>query len=309
MKNKILLVIVVILSCITMVVIEVKKKQDHSFFGSEAEEKEPTINVKDKEDNIKNINLEEYLIGVLAAEMPASFHEEALKAQAVASRSYAAYKIKTNQNQEYDILTDVTNQSYITKEEMQEKWASEYEFYLSKITNAVNSTKGEVMYYDNEIIEAFYFAMSNGATEDAQSVFAENLPYIKSVSSTWDNESLNNFIVKATFTKEKFCEALALENCTTININNTNRSSTNRVNKITINNQEFKGTDLRKKLNLRSTDFTIEIGEKNIDITTKGYGHGVGMSQYGANGMAKEGYTYKEILNYYYNEITVNKIV
>jgi len=306
MKNKILLIIVVILSCITMVVIEVKKKRDHSFF---APEPEPTINVKDKEDNIKNMNLEEYLIGVLAAEMPASFHEEALKAQAVASRSYAAYKIKNNQNQNYDILTDVTNQSYITKEEMQEKWASEYEFYLNKITNAVESTKKEVMYYDNEIIEAFYFAMSNGATEDAQSVFSENLPYIKSVTSSWDNESLNNFTVKASFTKEKFCEALNLENCSTITITNTNRSATNRVNKITINNQEFKGTDIRKKLNLRSTDFTIEIGDKTIDITTKGYGHGVGMSQYGATGMAKEGYTYQEILNYYYNDITINKMV
>lgn len=306
MKNKILLIIVVILSCITMVVIEVKKKRDHSFF---APEPEPTINVKDKEDNIKNMNLEEYLIGVLAAEMPASFHEEALKAQAVASRSYAVYKIKNNQNQNYDILTDVTNQSYITKEEMQEKWASEYEFYLNKITNAVESTKKEVMYYDNEIIEAFYFAMSNGATEDAQSVFSENLPYIKSVTSSWDNESLNNFTVKASFTKEKFCEALNLENCSTITITNTNRSATNRVNKITINNQEFKGTDIRKKLNLRSTDFTIEIGDKTIDVTTKGYGHGVGMSQYGANGMAKEGYTYQEILNYYYNDITINKMV
>lgn len=307
MKNKILLVIVVILSCITMVVIEVKKKQDHSFLSEE--NKEPTINVKDKEDNIKNINLEEYLIGVLAAEMPASFHEEALKAQAVASRSYAAYKIKTNKSQDYDILTDVTNQSYITKEEMQEKWASEYPFYLNKITEAVNSTKGEVMYYDEEIIEAFYFAMSNGATEDAESVFSESLPYIKSVSSTWDNETLNNFIVKSSFTKEKFCEALNLENCSNINITTINRSTTNRVNKIVINNQEFKGTDIRKKLNLRSTDFTIEIGDKNIEITTKGYGHGVGMSQYGANGMAKEGYTYQEILNYYYKDITIKKMV
>lgn len=310
MKNKILCCIVAILSCITLVVVEGKKKQDHSFFNSENEKApEPTINVKDANEEITKLNLEEYLIGVLAAEMPASFHEEALKAQAVASRTYAAYKINTSQNKNYDILTDVTNQSYITKEEMQEKWGSDYTLYLDKITKAINDTKGEVMYYNNEIIEAFYFAMSNGRTEEAKTVFQENLPYIESVESSWDNESLNNFSVKKTFTKQKFCEALNLSSCTAINISSINRSATNRVNKITINNQEFKGTDVRNLLNLRSTDFTIEINDENITITTKGYGHGVGMSQYGANGMANEGYTYQEILKHYYKDITINKMV
>lgn len=305
-KNKILLGVVIILSIVTMIVIEVKEKLDHSFFEPE---KEPTINIKTPNDTIENIDLEEYLIGVLAAEMPASFHEEALKAQAVASRSYALYKMNHNTGNSYDILTNVTNQSYITKEEMKEKWGKDYEFYLNKITNAVKDTQKEVMYYDNQVIEAFYFAMSNGTTEDAQSVFSENLPYIKSVESSWDNETLKNFIVKQSFTKQKFCELLNLISCNTINIDNINRSNTGRVNKITINNQEFLGTEIRSKLNLRSTDFNMEIEQENINITTKGYGHGVGMSQYGANGMAKEGYTYKEILNYYYKDITINKMV
>lgn len=306
MKNKILVGVVIVLSLVLIIVIEVKKKLNHSFFE---EEKKPSITIKNKDNTIENLKLEEYLVGVLAAEMPASFHEEALKAQAVASRSYAVYKIKSNVGQEYDILTDVTNQSYISKEEMQKKWQNDYSLYLEKITKAVQETENEVLYYNGEVIEAFYFAMSNGATEEAQMVFQQTLPYIKSVTSSWDNESLNNFLVKKSFSKEAFCKSLELQSCETIEITNINRSATNRVNKIVINNQEFLGTAIRKFLNLRSTDFTIEVDKDIVNITTKGYGHGVGLSQYGANGMAKEGYNYKEILNYYYKDISINKMV
>lgn len=303
MKNKILMSVVVVLSVLTLAVIS-SKKTNHSFF-----DKEETIKVKTKEERIEELKIEDYLIGVLAAEMPASFETEALKAQAVASRSYAMYKILHNENDDYDILTDVTHQSYITKEEMQKKWGNNYNFYLNKITNAVQNTKDEVMYYKNEIIESFYFAMSNGATEDAKTVFQSDLPYIKATTSTWDNESLNNFLVTTTFTKEKFCETLELEECKTIKIDNINYSASHRVNSLLINNQEFLGTKVRTLLNLRSTDFEIDIDNNEIHITTKGYGHGVGMSQYGANGMAKEGYNYKDILNHYYNGITINKMV
>ncbi len=117
MKNKILLGVVVILSLINIVVI-CTKKTDHSFFNEEEEKK---ITVKTSDNQLENLNLEDYLIGVLAAEIPASFHEEALKAQAVASRTYALYKIKTNKNENYDIVADISNQAYITKEEMKEK--------------------------------------------------------------------------------------------------------------------------------------------------------------------------------------------
>lgn len=304
MKNKVLICIVVVLSIITLAVVSKNKETNHSFF-----DQEDTIKVKTKEEKIEELKIEDYLVGVLAAEMPASFHEEALKAQAVASRSYAMYKILHNESEDYDILTDVTNQSYITKEEMQEKWGNNYSFYLNKITNAVNDTKDEVMYYNNEIIEAFYFAMSNGATEDAQSVFQTDLPYIKATTSSWDNETLNNFKVTTTFTKDKFCESLKLNECKTINIDNINYSASHRINTLEINNKPFKGTEIRSLLNLRSTDFDIDIGEDEIIITTKGYGHGVGMSQYGANGMAHEGNSYKEILEHYYNDITINKMV
>lgn len=303
MKNKVLIGVVVVLSIIALAVIS-SKETNHSFF-----DKEDTIKIKTKEEKIEELKIEDYLIGVLAAEMPASFEEEALKAQAVASRSYAMYKILHNESEDYDILTDVTNQSYITKEEMQEKWKNNYSFYLNKITDAVQDTEKEVMYYNNEIIEAFYFAMSNGSTEDAKTVFQTDLPYIKATSSSWDNESLNNFEVTTTFTKEKFCELLKLEECKIIKIDNINYSASHRINNLLINNKEFQGTEVRSLLNLRSTDFEIDVDNNEIYITTKGYGHGVGMSQYGANGMAKDGYNYKEILNHYYNDITINKMV
>ena len=304
MKNKILLGIIFILSIVLIGVVGLKKN-NHSFLN-DAEQK---IKVKTKEEEIKELKIEEYLVGVLAGEMPASFEMEALKAQAVASRSYAMYKILHNDTDNFDVLSDITNQVYLTEEEMQEKWGSEYPIYLNKIKNAISATKDEVMYYDNEIIEAFYFSMSNGATEDAKSVFEEDLPYIKPVTSSWDNESLNNFKVTTTFTKEEFCKQLNLENCQSVTIDNINYSASHRINSIMVNNKTFKGTVVRQLLNLRSTDFSFEQKNDTIQITTKGYGHGVGMSQYGANGMAKEGYTYKEILNYYYNDITINKMV
>ena len=303
MRNKILLVVVLLLGIVTGVVVRCKKKTDHSFFSQEE-----TIKVKTKEEEIQELNLETYLIGVLAAEMHASFEEEALKAQAVASRTYALYKIK-HSTEDYDIVSDVTNQSFINEEEMKEKWLDNYDYYYNRIKNAIDNTKEEILTYHGEIIEAFYFAMSNGATEDVQSVFGETLPYIKSVSSSWEDESLHNFLVNKTISKSEFCKLLQLNTCNTIQIDAINRSATHRVRTISINNKVFKGTEIRTLLNLRSTDFTIEEQNDYFIISTKGYGHGVGMSQYGANGMAKAGYNYEEILKYYYNDVELNKMV
>ena len=306
MRNKILFGIAVIL--VPFVVISFKEDKTN-FYLEEKKEEEKSISVKVKDTNTNEIikmNLEDYLVGVVAAEMPASFHEEALKAQAVAARSYALYKIN-NSNKEYDLVTDVTNQSYITQEEMKNKWNNDFDKYFGKISKAVNDTKNEVMYYDNEVIEAFYFSMSNGYTEEASLVFKETEPYLTSVESSWDNESLNGFTKEVIFTKDEFCKMLNLS-CENLTVNDIERSSSNRVNKIIINNMEFIGTDLRKKLDLRSTDFNITISSDNVVITTYGYGHGVGMSQYGANGMAKEGYNYKDILKHYYTGINISKI-
>lgn len=309
MKNKILLSIVGILSI--CLIIEVSFIPKTNFFYNEEEENTPTkvtMKVKNTTTNqIEEIDLEEYIIGVISAEMPALFDDEALKAQAVASRTYALYK-KNTTKEDYDIVTDITNQVYISISEMQEKWGNNFETYYEKIKKNVNATAGEVLTFQNEIIQAFYFSMSNGYTENSEAVFSESKPYLEGVSSEWENESINNFEVTKTINTEEFCKTLNID-CSNITIENINRSESNRVNTLTINNKTFSGTEIRFLLSLRSTDFEIEIIDNNVNITTKGYGHGVGMSQYGANEMAKIGYTYKEILTHYYQNIEISKIM
>lgn len=299
MQNKYLIIIIVVLSIIAIV--SSPNKEETAYFNDDL----VNVTVKDVDSNEEtNLDLEEYVVGVVAGEMPASFEIEALKAQAIAARSYALSKIETS-TESYDLVTDITNQVYITTEDMQEKWGEDYDFYYDKIKNAVSATKNLVMEYEGDVISAYYFAMSNGATEDVSLVFGESRDYLKSVDSSWD-ESVKNFSVTTTFTKEEICSKLSID-CSNITIGAIDRSSTNRVNTIVINDKEFKGTTLRTLLGLRSTDFTIDIAD-DIKITTKGYGHGVGMSQYGANEMAKNGASYEEILNHYYKDIDIVEI-
>ncbi len=301
MKNKILIIIIVILSVVA--IISSPKKE--TAFSNEVDNTELELTIKDQEKNSEQvINLEDYIVGVVAGEMPASFNEEALKAQAIASRTYALYKMNTKTTT-YDLVTDVSNQVYITEEDMLKKWGNDYNKYYTKIKNAVNSTKDLVMKYNGEVISSYYFSMSNGKTEDVALVFGESRDYLKSVDSSWDKE-IKSFEKTITMSKEDFCQKLNIT-CNTITIKNISKSSSDRVESIVINNKSFKGTDIRKLLGLRSTDFEIIVNNK-IEITTKGYGHGVGMSQYGANEMAKEGATYDEILNHYYQNINISKI-
>lgn len=302
MKNKLLLLVVVVLSVV--LAIELKTKKTEKF---KIETKEPTIEVKNNETGkIETKELENYVIGVVAAEMPASFSDEALKAQAIASRTYAYYKMK-NATGNYDVISDISNQAYITTDQMKEKWQEDYNLYYEKVKNAVEKTKNEIMTYNGEIIESFYFAMSNGYTENVGAVFQEDLPYLESVESKWDNESLNNYEVNTQVSTEEFCQKLNIS-CTNIVINNQIYDNTGRTSEIVINSTTFSGTEFRKLLNLRSTDFKIIIDNNIVNIKTKGYGHGVGMSQYGANGMAKEGYDCYEILKYFYKGIKIEKI-
>ena len=299
MQNKYLIIIIVVLSIIAIVSSPTKKKT--AYFNDE----EIDVTIKDADSSEETtLNLEEYIVGVVAGEMPASFAEEALKAQAIAARSYALSKINSATTS-YDLVTDITNQVYITPEQMQEKWRGDYEYYYNRVKKAVEDTKNLVMEYEGEIISAYYFAMSNGYTEDVSLVFGENRDYLVSVDSTWD-EDVKNFTTTTTFSKQDFCTKLNID-CTNIVIGDIVRSETNRVNTITINDQEFKGTTVRTLLGLRSTDFTIDISD-DVKITTKGYGHGVGMSQYGANAMAKNGSNYEEILHHYYKDIDIVEI-
>ena len=267
-----------------------------------------TIRVKRlKTDTIETIPLESYIVGVLAGEMPIYFEKEALKAQAVASRSYAIKRIEYNKDKEYDVVDSIMNQVYLDEDYLKEAWGNNYIVNINKLRNAVNETIDECLTYDDKVIDALFFSTSNGYTEDADLVFNLNLPYLKSVESKWDEKESSAFSTTTVIPLTKFYEKLNLKYNKELKVEIIKRSPTNRVLELKINNQKFTGKDLYNTLSLRSTDFVITQIGTNVFIDMKGYGHGVGMSQYGALGMAKEGYNYKDILSNYYQNTIIKK--
>lgn len=263
------------------------------------------VRVKRSNGNIESIPLEEYVVGVVAGEMPVSFELEALKAQSVASRSYVMRRLGGNGN--YDVTDTVSNQVYLDDNELKEKWKDKYSQYISKVRQAVNETSMECLEYNGEIIDAMFFSTSNGYTEDSGNFFSKSLPYLKSVESSWDQEVSSVFQDSKNISLQEFYEKLGLSYSKKLNIENVSRSSSNRVTSLTINGTVFSGKVVYYKLGLRSSDFSFEQLGSNVIVSTKGYGHGVGMSQYGALGMAKKGYSYREILSHYYVGTTLVK--
>ena len=266
------------------------------------------IRVKDEKTNqIMIIPFEKYIKGVVAGEMPATFELEALKAQAVASRSYAMYQMTATKDKEYDVLNTTANQVYLTDEQLKTNWKENYQEKINKINKAVQETNGEYLTYNNEIVNAMFFSTSVGKTENSEEVFVSKLPYLRSVDSKWDELS-PVFNDTYTFDLKDFYTKLSLPYKEKLTIEITQKTSTGRIRKLKINSQEINGRDLATKLSLRSNYFTITQNNEKITITTKGFGHGVGMSQYGANGMAKEGYKYNQILKHYYQNTEIKKI-
>lgn len=257
---------------------------------------------------IEFIPLEEYIVGVLAGEMPIYFEKEAFKAQAVASRSYAFKRIEYNKDKEYDVVDSVMNQVYLDANYLKQAWGFNYTENINKLRNIVNETIDEVIYYKNEVIDAMFFSTSNGYTEDVSNIFNLDLPYLKSVDSFWDKDTSSAFKASKTMKLTSFYDILGLEYNDVLDIKIIKRSLTNRVLILSINGIEFNAKELYNKLGLKSYDFQIKKSGDNVIINTCGYGHGVGMSQYGALGMAKEGYNYNEIIKYYYTGVTIDKI-
>ena len=266
------------------------------------------IRVKDvsKNETLK-VPFEEYIKGVLAGEMPTSFELEALKAQAVAARSYVLYQVSKNKDKDYDVVNTTDNQVYLTDEDLKSKWKDEYTSKINKVKKAVSETKGEYLSYNGEIVEALFFSTSTGKTENSEEVFSSKVPYLRSASSSWD-EASPVYQDTATFNLNDFYQKLGLQYNDKITAEVLETTSTGRVKKIKINGVELNGRDVATKLKLRSNYFSIVQNDKNVTITTKGFGHGVGMSQYGALGMAKEGYKYDKILKHYYQGTEIKKI-
>ena len=255
--------------------------------------------------NVESIPLEEYIIGVVAGEMPASFDSEALKAQAVASRSYALHKKKLGRGS-YDVTADVNSQVYVSLDTMKSMWGSSFDKYYEKIKKAVMDTKGKVITYNGNVIDALYFAMSDGMTQDVTAVFSENLAYLKSVPSEYDNSSIRDFESTRAFDHTTLANRLGLT-CSKIVVNSISYNDAEYVDRVVICDKTFSGEQIRNTLGLRSASFKIDISE-SIVITTYGYGHGVGMSQYGANGYAENGYSYEDIIKHYYKNVEITDI-
>ncbi|MDD4035968.1 MAG: stage II sporulation protein D [Bacilli bacterium] len=244
---------------------------------------------------VEKLALEDYIIGVVCAEMPASFNLEALKAQSVAARTYALKRIAENKK-----LTDTNyHQSYKDAQQMKSFWGADFNKYFTKIKGAVESTRGEYVAYNNYYIDALFHSTNNGKTEDPIYVWGGSFPYLKSVDSHWDLKA-STYYREINKTFGEVSSLLGFDFNKETNIQIVSKTTGDRVNEIIIDNNSYTGNEIRDLFGLRSSDFDINVLENSIKFSTRGYGHGVGMSQYGANGMANEGYNYKQILNHYY---------
>lgn len=262
--------------------------------------------------------LEEYIIGVVGAEMPASFPLEALKAQAVAARTYAVRHMTAfggSGCSGADICTGSgCCQSYKSTEQLREKFGGEAERYMDKLRQAVYETEGEYAAYNGEPIEALYHSSAGGRTEDAQNVFSAALPYLVGVDSPGEETagkyaaevrvSLGEFTNRV---NKKWPAARLKKNRLGEQVRVVSRYDSGRVKELKLNKVTVSGRELRRLFDLNSANFTLSIGE-GVTIRTRGYGHGVGMSQYGARAMALEGAGYEEILKHYYTGINIRKL-
>ena len=260
---------------------------------------------------INQMSAEDYIFGVVAAEMPALYETEALKAQAVASYTYACYKRNINSKKDYDITTDfTTDQSFKTEEKARADWGEKADEYTKKLKSIINSVKGETICYKNEPILAVYHAVSSGTTYSAKDVWGKEIKYLQSVSSEGDRLA-DNYTVVLEFSesdlKEKLLPLVSKQKENMALLSNIVTKDNGLVESIKIAGEKVDGSKIRSALNLPSTNFSFEKTQGNYIFTCLGYGHGVGMSQKGADYMAKQGYNYKEILSHYYINTSVKK--
>lgn len=272
------------------------------------------------ENKVVELELNEYLLGVLAAEMPATYHEEALKAQAVTAYTYLLYR-KNVQKEKPDAalkgadLSDdsSTHQGYLTPGAREEKWGDKTKTYEKKLSEAIESVSGEVITFEGEPIMAAFHAINSGTTNSAKTVWGGEVAYLQSVVSTGDRLSpdcTKTVAIKA----DELSRMLAdLEGCELSGeaqdwIGKISTTSSGYVSRITVGGEEYTGIRFREATGLRSAVFTYEYKNGSFHFTTEGYGHGVGLSQYGADYMARQGSTWEEIIRHYYTGVEIEKI-
>ncbi|MBR3134000.1 MAG: stage II sporulation protein D [Clostridia bacterium] len=264
---------------------------------------------------IEEIPLDTYLLGVVSAEMPANFEQEALKAQAVVARTYTIYSISHNNGKHNG--ADICDspkccQAWISKENRLSKWEEEKkDEYWDKIVNAVETTKGKVITYEGEIIDAFFHANSGGTTETPVNVWGgTSFPYLQAVETSGE-DAYSQYNSEVSMSKDEFKKVIK-DKYSDFNIEYNNNcievleyTDSGRVKKIRIGNLELSGVEVRSLLGLKSSNFQVIIGEENIKFEVTGYGHGVGMSQTGADSMAKNGSNYIEIIKHFYTGVEI----
>ena len=265
---------------------------------------------------VQTLTAAEYLPGVVRGEMPATFEEEALKAQATAERTYLYYRMAAGPKATHpdaDVCTDSNCcTAWLSEEDARTKWGDKFDQYETKIDRAVADTDGQVVLYDGAPIMAVFHSSSAGATAASGDVWAAELPYLVSVKSPESPDSVPNYYSVNTFTAESFRTAFLaahpeakLSGDTGGWIRDVLLTDTGRVASATVGGVSITGKELRSLYGLRSTAFTVEASGDSVIFRVTGYGHGVGMSQYGANELAKEGKTWQEILQWYYTGVTI----
>ena len=296
---------------IPKVEIEVKEEYDFSKYKQ--------IKLLHKETGeIEDVELENYIVNVLAAEMPVDYEIEALKAQAVVARTYTLYQIlNSNKHENADICDDSTCcQAWISKEKRFEKWETNQEEKWNKINKAVFETQGEIITYQGKPIDAFFHSNSGGLTEIPINVWGgSEYPYLQVVQTNGEDE-YSQYYSENILSKTEFEEKMKnLYSDFEINwqekdcIEILEYTESNRIKTIKLGNKNISGVEARKIFELKSSNFSFEISDDSIKFTVIGYGHGVGMSQTGSNTLAKENKNYKDIINHFYKNIQIENII
>ncbi|MCA0170467.1 stage II sporulation protein D [Bacillus sp. RAR_GA_16] len=255
-----------------------------------------------------NIPIEDYVKGVVAAEMPSEFNMEALKAQALTARTFVVTKLKnpsTNLPDQAVVTDTIQDQVYKDEAQLKKAWGDEFDEKFARIEEAVQATAGQILTYENNPIYASFFSTSNGYTENSEDYWENKAPYLRSVESPWDVDS-PKYEDKETFTVTDFEQKLGVKLSGSSIGTIKNLTEGKRVAEVSVGGKTFTGREIRDLLGLRSSDFTWERDGDTINVVTKGYGHGVGMSQYGANGMAEDGKEYSDIVKYYYQGVAIS---
>ncbi len=322
MKGIFLLSIIIVFSLLVVPLSAIKKPNENATAVNKTQTNVvyENINASKNDEKVKVLyngkvseySIKDYLFGVVAAEMPALFEVEALKAQVVAAHTFYCYQKSNNKNVSYDISSDPKEaQCFISRQDATSRWGEKSQEYVKKIDDCIDAVLNEILVYNNKPIFAAYHAISSGKTNNCGDVFGKDIPYLISVDSEGDMLD-NGYLSTVSFTdkeiKEKLKSVIAATDDPQDYFTDINRTDNGYVKSLKYCGKEITGSALRDLLDLRSCNFEIKFSENIFTFNVKGYGHGVGMSQIGANYLARQGKTYQEILFHYYSGAQLQKL-